>query len=547
VTTPIAAEVARRRVVTPPTGLVWGSEDLREALLEQLVETTRIVWPSTRYAQDPVRFFQDILGVEPWSRQRELIEAVRDYPRVACRSGHRVSKSNTAAGLALWWYAAHEDARCVMTSRTSRQVDEILWRELRMMKARSGRCVKCKRDDPDGPRPCIHSAEIDGECGDLARTGLHSDDFREVVGFTAREADAVTGIAGRRLLFIVDEGASVPQEIYDGIEGNRAGGAKMLILGNPTQNDGEFFEAHEGKKKRFYHCITISSEESPNVVEGRNVVEGLATREWVEEKKEEWGEESALYIVRVKGRHATREDGKIFPIAMIAEAELRWHETDAEGRLFIGLDPASVAEGGDESAFSVRRGLRQIALTTFRGLSPEAHWVHLLSMVREYGHRRETPVVVLDREGKVGSEVYGHFLAMLAITTPAPFELVAVRASDAAPRQSMVYDRFRDELTANFESWLRDGGAIVEDAKLAKEMHQFEWVPFRGGRVKVTDKLTIKKKLGRSPDRYDATVLSVWEPASTKDAQRVGSEEDEPARETQIDPYRGGIDPYGGR
>ncbi len=547
-TTAIASEVTRRRAQLEPGpgALVYGHEDLRLALVELLAKVTQIRWPSDRYAKDPILFFREILGIEPWSRQAELLTAVCKHRRVACRSGHRVSKSNSAAGLALWWYCSQVDGRCVMTSRTARQVDEILWRELRMMKARAGRCVDCKRLDPDGPRPCPHSALIDGECGDLARTGLHSEDFREVVGFTAREADAVTGIAGRRLLFIVDESASVPQEIFDGIEGNRAGGAHLLLLGNPTKNSGELFEATEGAKKEFYHQLTISSEESPNVIEGRTVVEGLAEREWVEEKKREWGEESPLYIVRVKGRHALGEDGKIFSLHLIGEAEKRWHETDAEGRLFIGLDPASASEGGDESAFAVRRGHRMIALLALRGLSPEAHSAHLLSLVRSHGLKRELPVVVLDREGKVGAEVYGHLTALLASMPreAQPFQLIGLRASDAAPRQPLVYDRLRDELAANLESWLRDGGAIVEDAKLARELHELEWLPYRGGRVKLIDKLTLRKRLGRSPDRYDALALSVWEPTWLAAG---GDDEDDDEDDEPISRHAGQLDPYGGR
>lgn len=552
-TTSRAAEIVRRRARESGSGggLVYASEDLRLALLTELEKVTSMRWPNPRYAADPVRFFREILGVDPWSRQQELLEAVRDHPRVACRSGHRVSKSNSASGLALWWYSSFDDARAVLTSRTSRQVDEILWRELRMLRARSGRCVDCKLRDPNGERPCPHSAIIDGECGDLARTGLHSEDFREVVGFTAREADAITGIAGRKLIFIVDESASVPQEIFDGIEGNRAGGAKLLLLGNPTKNTGELFEAHEGKKRDFYHCLTISSEESPNVAAREEIYPGLATHEWVEEKKREWGEESALYVVRVKGRHARHEEGKIFSLHTIAEAEKRWHETDAEGRLFIGLDPAGASEGGDESAFSVRRGLRQIALLAMRGLSPEAHSAHLFSLTSQYGTRGETPVVVLDREGKVGSEVYGHFSALLASAAAkgerAPFTLVALRVSDAAPRQPLVYDRLRDELAANLESWFRDGGAIVEDAKLTRELNEMVWVPFRGGRVKLIEKPELKKILGRSPDRFDALALSCWVPNNLRDEADRGdaAEEDDDGldpyarSERQMDPYAG--------
>ncbi|HYG67931.1 MAG TPA: hypothetical protein VD838_09735, partial [Anaeromyxobacteraceae bacterium] len=106
----------------------------------------RIKWPSSKYRDDPVAFAHDILGVEPWSKQVEILEAVRDHKRVAIRSGHKTGKSNSAGILALWFYCSWPDARVVMSSTTSRQVDTILWRELSMLRSRGGRCLECKRE-----------------------------------------------------------------------------------------------------------------------------------------------------------------------------------------------------------------------------------------------------------------------------------------------------------------------------------------------------------------------------------------------------------------
>src|SRR5204862_354817 len=145
---------------------------------------------------------------------------------------------------------------------------------------------------------CPHSVVIEEEPGELARTGLKSVDFREIVGFTAREAEAVAGISGRNLLYILDEASGIPDEIYEAIEGNRAGGARVVLLGNPTKTTGEFFDAFHAKA-RFYKTITVSSEQTPNVVTGRDEIPGLATRAWIEEKREEWRPDSALYKVRV--------------------------------------------------------------------------------------------------------------------------------------------------------------------------------------------------------------------------------------------------------
>lgn len=553
-TTSVAREVSsRRRRRIPPKGqrLTMGGDAL-DVFRTALGQARGIRWPSARYRDDPVRFFREILGVDPWSKQVEIIEKVRDHPRVAVRSGHKVSKSHSAAGLGLWFYSSFDDARVVMSSTTSRQVDQILWRELRMMLSRSGRCLACKLRDPDGreiPRPCPHSALVPEEPGQLARTGLKSADFREIVGFTAREAEAVAGVSGKNLLYIIDEASGVDEAIFEAIEGNRAGGARIVLFGNPTRNEGEHYEAFHGKSD-FYATVTVSSEETPNVVERREVVRGLATYEWVEEKRREWGEDSPMYIVRVKGLHALLEDGRIWSIHRIQQAEQLWEETAAEGRLFIGLDPAGESGTGDEAVWAPRRGRKLLELDVPQtGLTPEGHVLHTLGVIGRHAVPRETPVVVLDREGAVGARVYGEFRAFLEQHQQAPpFELVALRASDGASRQPHIFDRLRDELAGNLESWFRDGGAIVEDSKLAKELHAFEWQQQTNGRLKLWPPKKILRRsaspgIGRSPDRFDALALSCWEPLALRDdlppSAKAAVEHERDFVEHNLDPYAG--------
>lgn len=546
-TTTIDRQVERRRTKTRE--LKTFASDFQAAARARYESRTRVSFPSARYRQDPVAFAREILGVEPWSKQVEILEAVRDHKRVAVRSGHKVSKSHSAAILALWFYCSFPDARVVMTSTTSRQVDQILWRELRMVRARGGRCTTCKAAYVV-ETPCPHSSLIDGESGDLARTGLKSKDFREVVGFTAREAEAVAGVSGANLLYIVDEASGVDEAIFEAIEGNRAGGARIVLFSNPTRNEGEHYAAFFDKKA-FYKTLTVSSEETPNVVQGKDVIPGLATRDWVEEKRQEWGEDSALYKVRVRGEHALHEDGKIFSVGAISAAEERWYEAADAGRLQIGLDPSGASGSGDECVFTPRRGLKAYAHHAFRGLDEQQILIRLLALIQQTKLPKEKPVVVLDREGDIGSKTY-YVLRDYVERHSDAFELVAVRASDRSPREPFVYDRMRDALTASLEAWIREGGAISEDAKLAAEMHAFEWKQAPNGRLKCTPKDQIRKQLGRSPDRYDSLCLAVWDSPLTAESTASDADDSIDDLDALAPPRRGRgfyaedtFDPYG--
>ena len=452
-------------------------------------EGSAFTWPSKRYQRDPVAFAREVLGIEKlWSKQIEMLEALRDHPRVAVRSGHKVSKSHTLAIAALWFFSSFEDARVFATCVTARQVDEIFYRECKRMHMRA-------------------RVPLSGSPAQKASSGIRSADGREIQGFTARQVEGVAGISGANVLFLVDEASGVEDGVFEALEGNRAGGARMFMVSNPTQCEGTFADAFESNAK-FWHCIGVSSEESPNVVEGREVIPGLATRAWVDEKREEWGEDSALYRVRVKGEFVRQEEGKICSLHALAMAETRNGEISDEGRLQVGVDPAGDGEDGDETAIVLRRGLRHVASYAFRGLAEPVILATLKGILVEHLRPRERPIVVVDREGRIGATLFG--LMRAEVEEVLSWDLVGIRSSERASREPMLYERVRDELWAAASAYFREGGGLLPDAKLCADLHSASWEGQVSGRVKATDKRAIKKKLGRSPDRGDAFCLSVW-------------------------------------
>jgi len=50
-----------------------------------------------RIRRDPVWFCRKVLAFKPWSKQRAVLEAVRDHQRVAVRSAYGVGKTSIAA------------------------------------------------------------------------------------------------------------------------------------------------------------------------------------------------------------------------------------------------------------------------------------------------------------------------------------------------------------------------------------------------------------------------------------------------------------------
>lgn len=526
----------------------------------ELKQVRHVTWPCVEFQDDPDRFVRQILGQDPWVKQSEMMQRIRDNPRFACRSGHRVGKSYSIAWIMLWLYSCWPNARVFFTNSTERQVDAVNWVEVRRAIAGSGVCLECKRKNKtlkaaeQVMAPCPHSAKIEGKCSDRAKGGLHSDDFREITGFTAKDAESTAGLAGENIFFIVDEASGVAQQIFIALEGNRAGGAKLALFGNPTRNEGEFYEAFYSKSKVYGEgLMTIASTESPNVVQGREVIKGLATREWCEEMAEIWGKDDPLYKMRVLGVHVIGEDGRLIPLSVIADAHERWLSETAEGQLYIGLDVAGPEGSGDESVFAPRRGQKIIELRARRGLDDDAHLAELLEIIAVHGKKGEVAIVNVDSDGGIGAGLVGR-LRQYEATNPGVLKVYAIRGSSNALRQPRIYDRLRDEVGANFAFWIRHGGAIPHDPKLEKELHVLELkvklLPTKGERTKLIAKDILKKLLGRSPDRFDACALAAWDQELGSDDVGEGAPEEEAAdmREEggQLDAFAGrdAFDPY---
>lgn len=446
-----------------------------------------------KYRHDPVGYFRNVLGVEPWSRQRDVLHAVASHSRVSTRSGHKVSKSNSCAGIAYWWIDSrgrHGDG-VVLTAPTGRQVEEILWREVRAIHARC----------PPGTFAAAPAK--------LPSTGLRLPDGRFIIGFATDEAERLQGFSGASLLFIVDEASGVDESIFEAIEGNRAGGAHVLLTGNPTQTSGTFFDTF-GTKAEFWHRLHISSEESPNVT-GEASVPGLATREWIDEKRREWGEESPLYQVRVRGNFPEQAENAVIGLGLVQAATQRHAATPDEGAFSIGVDPARF--GDDETGIAPVRGKRAHAIRTLRSMDTVDVAGQVLATCAELGRDGETIRVQVDETG-LGAGVLDTLrrhdsVKLVRGGGTARLVLVGVNAAESAPT-SDLYHRMRDQVWFATRDWLRDGGAIPDDGRLHGELVAPLYAFDTGGRYVVEPKAKTKARLGRSPDRADALGLAVF-------------------------------------
>ncbi len=434
-----------------------------------------------------------MLALPLWERQVAIARAVTEHDRVAVRSGHKIGKSDSAAALALWWVSdpiQRPGARVVMTSSSARQVKSILWKAVK-------RLYKNARQ---------RGFPLGGVLHKNPDNGLQYEDGREIIGFSTKEPEKFAGYSGKWLLFILDEGSGIAQEIYDAIEGNRAGGARLLVLSNPTKTSGEFFEAFNSKA-HLYHCIIVSSLDTPNATSGIELIPGLATLAWCKEKLLEWGADDPRYQVRVLGNFPGQASNSVVSLSLTEAAFKRWVFTvasKARELLYVGVDPAR--EGDDETAIYFRRGLWGLEVKTLRKGDSIDTAGEILKEIKSRARLGERPRVNVDVVG-IGAGIYDELKRDESI------EVFGISGSSRPTEKGYV--NLRDQLWFGVEKWFKAGGSLPFDGKLKADLLAPTYSFQTKDLLKVELKKDIKKRLKRSPDRGDALALSLYEAPST--------------------------------
>jgi len=438
-----------------------------------------------RYRDDPVGFFRDVLGIELWKRQAEVARAAAKFLRVACRSGHKVGKSTLAAGLALWWVTTRERGRVILTSSGKRQVKSILWKELRKLYR-------------EARTPIGGTLFLD------PGTGLQFPDGREVLGFTTDDAEKMAGFSGEELLFVIDEASGFPDEIYEAVEGNTAGGATTLLFGNPTRVTGFFFEAFH-RHAGLWDTHHISSTESPNVTDGASTIPGLAGPEWLAMMRQKYGpdpESNPNYRVRVEGNFPGQQANGVIGSTRSGAARKRWPATKGEGTLEIGVDVARF--GDDESVVQPRRGKKAYPSKVVNSMDGWQVGGLVLAAVIEHRDGNERAVVKVDGIG-VGASVVDFLrrdkrAQQLVYVVDINVGMKATNEED--------YVNLRSQLWFGVAGWLEDG-ALPEDRDRDAELLAATYRTDARNRLAVCSKDDLKRELKRSPDRADALALAV--------------------------------------
>jgi hypothetical protein len=430
------------------------------------------------WRNDPERWITDFFPkVHLWSKQREILDALKaGHKRIAIKAAHAVSKTHTCGLLACWNNTVFTPSLTFTTAPTWRQINSVLWKEIRtqFMAAR----FKLANKSPLPKSPEWHIAS------DQRAFGASSDKPEKLQGLHE---------GAGRVMAIVDEACGVEGTIWPAIYSIVTGGSDILIaVGNPDFRNPDFMRMFADPS---FYPITISAYDSPNFT-GEPVPDrvrsALVSQAWVKELIETYGEDSPIVASKVRADFPLEDAQTLIPLSYIEAAESRPVQKNLDNCRKAGNDVARY--GTDRTVIYLVDGNHAYCVLETGKISTMETAGHCLQHIQA-GYQ-----MAIDDTG-VGGGVTDRLIEQGYTPYPVNFG-----------QSALEKDRFmnaRSEMYWNLRIWLRDTGHVDCDPALRKELTTIQYKMHSSGRIQVESKDDIRKRLGKSPDKADALVLAV--------------------------------------
>jgi hypothetical protein len=410
------------------------------------------------YLWDPVGWAREKMGLYLWSKQVEILEAVKEHRKVAVKSCHGPGKSFSAGNLVAWWLDPDThplgEAFALTTAPSWPQVETILWREIRRRHHKGNLAGRITRD-------------CQWILGDPGTKKL--DDSEEIIGMGRKpqdyDEDTFQGIHARYLLAVLDEANGIPEALWDSVLAVATGvNSRILAIGNPDDPNSRF--AKVCKPGSGWHVIQISAWDVLRAVEEEgipdHVAEQLTSHEYIDTARKEWGEGSPRWQSKVEGEFPDVSDEYLISPALLEKC----YQNDLPG-LELGRFAADIARYGvDKSVLYRNRGgvVRLVAEWQKEDTMQSAG--RIARELRSHGNNR--PPANIDIIG-VGSGVYDRLREQRLNVAPYQGSSRALNPAKFKNRRSEVWWTFRE---------LAEEGLLDldrADEKLAAELTAVKW------------------------------------------------------------------------
>jgi hypothetical protein len=466
------------------------------------------------WQEEPDIWIHERLGEITWSKQREILRSVRDNRKTLVKSCHAVGKSWLSGRIASWWLDVWPagTAFVVTSAPSGPQIKAILWREI-------GRAFT--------------KGKLEGRVNQT-EWFMKVAGKEEIVAFGRKPDDhdpaAFQGIHARRVLIIFDEANGIRGPLHEAAGSLMANDeSKMLMIGNPDDPNGEYFEA--AKPGSGWSVVRVSAFDSPNFT-GEFVPHDVATqligKTYVEEKRRKWAplwrwnsegtevvppegvdpetdpDSNPMWKSKILGVFPEKtEAGGLLPIAWVKAAQMRDLSSTKFEKGAINELGADIGGGGDDSATCWRHGDVYRIIRSYT----EPDTMVQCGLICDDLLTTNATCVKIDKIG-IGWGIVNRGQEMRK-----PF--IGINVGEGATDDKSASDeRF---LNLKMELWwnvrgLFERGMIdidADDEDLAAELMSIRYERLSSGKIKISDKRKDSKgKTLPSPNRAEALMLA---------------------------------------
>lgn len=419
--------------------------------------------------------------------------------RISIVSGHGIGKTALLSWIILWFLFTHPMAKQATTSPSKEQMYDVLWSEIKKWVDKM---------------PQMLGQFFLWETSHVRMREAPQEWFARAKTSSKENSEALAGIHGPWVMAAADEASGVEEPIFETMDGSLTGENIMVFLiSNGTRNIGYFYNTHKKEEKaKSWQCYSFDAEESPRV-----------TPESVAMWRDEYGEDSVEYAIRVKGKFPDEGtmDDKGF-VQLLNENDVRFLPYDPDwrpaGRVIGALDPSG--EGQDESAWAARN--RQTAAIVHAEATSNDKGMAEKSVTLCDRFYIDPIDLVIDAFG-VGHKV-AQEIALMTSQEKRPWRVTPVNTGDACEDEGEreFYINKRAEGYYKMMLWVRAGGMFMECAdpketkRLKEELLSIRFKRTGTGRIQIMDKVQMKKLGIKSPNKADAVSMTFLRPDGAK-------------------------------
>ncbi len=345
------------------------------------------------------------------------------------------------------------------------------------------------------------------------------------IGLSTNESTRFQGFHAGKVLIVLDEAPGVRNEIWEAIQGLRAGGdISMLAIGNPVDIGGEFHSAFTSSRD-LWNTFTISAFDTPNLAacyleftdtqnnkvvvgSGRNLLEMpedeldrnprpyLCTRRYVKEMFTEWGPNHAFFQSRVLGEFPTESDDTLIPLAWLERLKtVELPPLDKDDRPRAGIDVAGPGEA--ETVLVVMRGPRVLLLKAWPNADPRGEIVAALAPYKD-----DLESVNVDSIG-VGWGLYLHLCDEFGKARVHPVNV------GQPSRIAKKFVNSKAEYFWNLRLMAQAGDLLgLTDDRAIGQLTTIKYSHNARGHIEIESKDELRKRGVKSPDRAEALMLA---------------------------------------